>query len=565
MILDGEHDKNMYINLSFNKIIIFLSFCLAVALMIFLTLQYKEKIPSDLSSMDAFGNKIVILSKSAYYSTKFWSFNTKLFASTILAFNTSKHEDTGSNGVAASVPVLLYHGIVKTPDRFSMTVDTFAEQMLALKKAGYTAISLQDFSDFMQGKKDLSDKSVLITFDDGRADSYEGADPVMRALDFHAVMFVATADSLNSRLAPNSYYLDQSRILSMIQSGRWSVGSHAVQKDTDAGEIRIDEQEDRGNFLSNKRWLVDQKRIETDEEYKQRILNELVTSKSDLEEKLSTNVEAMSYPFSDFGQQTQNNPNAINVISDIVKTTYKYAFQQVSLENDLPTDFMANYRFSDKYHLHRIEVGTEWSGKYLVDMLNNAHDKSMSWNDDFSVNRGWNPTWGSAYILSGDLDLKATPKTTGAFAFLDGSRNWTNYMFAANIKVDNGSHVSLVSRYADKSNYVSCVFSTDEVRIEEKIDGASTILTRVKNSVNASMQNITLGMLNDGSFVRCYEGDRVAAFTFKASPKLSTGGIGFQIWNESPSTAHMQVDNVNVVPIDQSVDLKNKLPSYGIR
>src|SRR5258706_11275738 len=62
----------------------------------------------------------------------------------------------------ASVPVLLYHGIVAVPDRFSMTKETFSNQMQALKNAGYQTVSMLDFYLFMRDHKALPDKSVVI-------------------------------------------------------------------------------------------------------------------------------------------------------------------------------------------------------------------------------------------------------------------------------------------------------------------------------------------------------------------------------------------------------------------
>ena len=79
-----------------------------------------------------------------------------------------------------SIPVLLYHGIVEKEDRFSLTPDRFAEHMLTLHKAGYSTITAEQFRDFMQGKIVLSGKPLLITFDDGRKDSFYGAPDIIR-------------------------------------------------------------------------------------------------------------------------------------------------------------------------------------------------------------------------------------------------------------------------------------------------------------------------------------------------------------------------------------------------
>ena len=69
--------------------------------------------------------------------------------------------DTQSN--AASVPVLVYHGI---PDEGTGSVDKnkFLGHLKALKDAGWQTVALADFYSFIRGEKDLPDKSFLLTF-----------------------------------------------------------------------------------------------------------------------------------------------------------------------------------------------------------------------------------------------------------------------------------------------------------------------------------------------------------------------------------------------------------------
>jgi len=98
----------------------------------------------------------------------------------VKSFNTSK---------AISIPVLLYHGVLEKEDDYNITIDKFNEQMSALKEAGYQAISLDQFNEFRSGRASLPDKSVLITFDDGRSDTFNNADPILKKLNYRALNF----------------------------------------------------------------------------------------------------------------------------------------------------------------------------------------------------------------------------------------------------------------------------------------------------------------------------------------------------------------------------------------
>ena len=97
------------------------------------------------------------------------------------------------NEYAKSIPIILYHGVMETPngnnEGANVSIDTFREQMFALKQAGYNTITMEEFTRFMITGKKVPAKSFLLQFDDGRKDSYYPVEPILEALDYHAVMF----------------------------------------------------------------------------------------------------------------------------------------------------------------------------------------------------------------------------------------------------------------------------------------------------------------------------------------------------------------------------------------
>src|SRR6185503_3845275 len=101
------------------------------------------------------------------------------------------------SGSAGSVPVLIYHG---TPpegnDNPPLPQSVFIDQMRALKADGWQTITLQQFTDFMKKGAPVPPKSFLLTFDDGRKESFYPVDPVLKELGYNAVMFTITGFSL---------------------------------------------------------------------------------------------------------------------------------------------------------------------------------------------------------------------------------------------------------------------------------------------------------------------------------------------------------------------------------
>jgi len=91
------------------------------------------------------------------------------------------------------VPILVYHNLgPQSKGRLVLGADAFAEQMRYLKREGYHVVSLPEFVDWLQLKRQLPRKSVVLTFDDGYQSFREYAYPVLKKLGFPATLFVYT-------------------------------------------------------------------------------------------------------------------------------------------------------------------------------------------------------------------------------------------------------------------------------------------------------------------------------------------------------------------------------------
>ena len=73
-----------------------------------------------------------------------------------------------------------------------MAASKFEEQMRYLKERGYRVISMRDFLEFTEGKRQLPRKAVVLTFDDGYKSFREFAEPLLKQLGFTATLFVYT-------------------------------------------------------------------------------------------------------------------------------------------------------------------------------------------------------------------------------------------------------------------------------------------------------------------------------------------------------------------------------------
>ena len=103
--------------------------------------------------------------------------------------------------------------------------------MAMLAGDGFHAISIAQYARFAGGDvAGLPDRPILITFDDGLLDSYQGADAILARYGMRATMFVITANAD----AAKPGYLSWPQLRAMAAGGRWDLQEHAH-----AGHVRI--------------------------------------------------------------------------------------------------------------------------------------------------------------------------------------------------------------------------------------------------------------------------------------------------------------------------------------
>lgn len=97
-----------------------------------------------------------------------------------------------SNGYQ-TVPVLCYHQFTTSTtskNKMVVTENEFREQMKYLHDNEFNVISLTELSAFINGEKELPQKSVVITIDDGYKSYLNVALPILKEYDFHSIMYV---------------------------------------------------------------------------------------------------------------------------------------------------------------------------------------------------------------------------------------------------------------------------------------------------------------------------------------------------------------------------------------
>lgn len=417
-----------------------------------------------------------------------------------------------------SIPVLLYHGVLGESDGVNISLATFKDQMFALKTAGWKTVSIAELLAFLRGEMILPQKSFLITFDDGRKDSYYPTDPIFRALDFDAVMFAIES---YAHLEKSSYYLTENELRNMEESDNWEIESH-TKTHRDLSTIGEDELD-----------------------------GEIVGSKKGLEALFKKSIIGFAFPFGGLGE-TSFEPSAI--IVERARAAYPLSFFQ----------FLTNRRFSQNYSdseesnflVKRISVHPDWSGRQLVSILESGQAKTLPIQATLNESDGWVSTlWGDVVFQNGKMVVQALAEGTGSAVILDGSRLWKDYQFTVRVGDIKGSNAYLWARYKDDHNYAACNFGKTLAHVEETFGGNVRVIRgeQVDSEGGLVKEGDTIAIRVQGRQVTCFVNGVSVVSTDFLNPELDIGGVGVKAWDPLLGVASLTVEDAFIEPISGSV------------
>lgn len=182
-----------------------------------------------------------------------------------------------------TIPVITYHSIQDSNEdgnEYIIKTESFEEMVKGLKENNFTFLSLSDVEDIVYNGKDLPEKPVLITLDDGYKDNYTNVYPIIKKYDAHASIFL-----IGSKLDSEGF-LSSSDVIEMAESGFIDFGSHSYNLH--------DLFEDGPN--KGKTWLSAKLDGESDEHYFNKIKDDLIWNNNFIYERSSVFPTAIAYP-----------------------------------------------------------------------------------------------------------------------------------------------------------------------------------------------------------------------------------------------------------------------------
>ncbi len=454
--------------------------------------------------------------------------------------------DAPQSGGARSIPILVYHGILDEPDgsTINLTEEQFKDQIFALKRRGYEAITLEELYAFGKEGAALPDRPILITFDDGRTDSFYNGDPVLAAVKYNAVMFPI---GKYTRIADESgsYYLSEDEIKFMVRTGRWAMGSHSDQGHED---YPINEQGEMGHYFSNHLWKAEEHRAETPEEFSGRIIEDFKSSRSYLEDLLGVPISSFAFPFGDLGQNQKDAREKTDEIIRSASEVYNVLFYQ-QRPGMYFTQLIPSKDEGDLLLVRRINMNNSWSPEDLLNILEDGMAKALPYHDSFDNDNGWLRVWGEHTTENGTLTMQASPLQTGASTVLDGSEIWEDYEVSAVLTSPAQTGVNLWVRFKDDNHNAGCNFGKNFAFVEQAWNGEKRVLKGIERENLIPAGQFTIAARVEGRTLICsLSGEELVRSEF-LEPKLDRGGIGIKIWDEALGKSAVIIEQLEVETI----------------
>ncbi len=185
---------------------------------------------------------------------------------------------------AVNLPVLMYHSVESNGGTYSATPEKFKADLESVINAGYTPVSFDEVIAYVYDGKELPQKPVVITLDDGYENNYTTVFPILKQLNAKAEIF-AIAGFINV----GESALSRTEAKELNDSEYAAVGCHTYNLHEDPQHVGV---------VRNKN--------ENFRQWEHLFRNDLLTAKQLFSDFLGENPVKFAYPHGSFSAETEN-------------------------------------------------------------------------------------------------------------------------------------------------------------------------------------------------------------------------------------------------------------------
>jgi len=206
---------------------------------------------------------------------------------------------------SADVTVLTYHDIVDNPktDKYAVSVGEFRRQLQYIKSNGYRPIRLQDYQRAVDRHLALPNKAILLTFDDGLVSYRDTVVPLLKQYGYPSLLSIVSSWT-DGQGTPDEYrgkLLDWAQLKALSKNPLVEIvsHSHALHR-----WVVSSPQQTFAPSAITRVYQVKQHSYETEQDFRQRIRNDLVLARDRFRKELGFEPAALTWPYGEYDRVT---------------------------------------------------------------------------------------------------------------------------------------------------------------------------------------------------------------------------------------------------------------------
>ncbi|MCR4615091.1 MAG: polysaccharide deacetylase family protein [Clostridiales bacterium] len=218
-----------------------------------------------------------------------------LALSVIVGVSTNSIAVSGTGKDVTVLPILMYHQITRNKNcvnKFTVMESTLEEDLRYIKNHGYTAITVEDLTEFKDHGKKLPSKPIMISFDDGYETVYDILLPLLKKYDLKAVVAIIGSATDNFSQVEDHHlkysHLNWEKVDMLVKSGYVEIQNHTYDM--------------HRNSCGRKG--VRRRRGENIEQYKAALKNDLMLLQDEIGEHTGYRPKAVVYPYGEYSKET---------------------------------------------------------------------------------------------------------------------------------------------------------------------------------------------------------------------------------------------------------------------
>lgn len=233
-----------------------------------------------------------------------------MFFLSFVLFAGVKNDESSEQKDSVLLPVLMYHSILKDGNMqndYTVSPKLLENDLKYLKENGYTSVVVDDLINYVFYGKNLPEKCVMLTFDDGYYNNYYYAYPLLKKYGFKGVLSPIASESEkyteSGEISVTYGIVGKNELGEMYKSGVFEIQNHSYSMHSLAPRKGI-------NIKPN----------ENEEEYVNEITEDINKAQDYIESVTGKRAECFVYPFGAKSEITEQTVRKLGFVCTLTCT-----------------------------------------------------------------------------------------------------------------------------------------------------------------------------------------------------------------------------------------------------